>query len=890
MSEERKDQTKSHRKALKVAKWSFILSAGIVLLIFFGVPLYLSSAGGTRMLLGKINQSVDGQVQMDDFSIGWLKGVKLTNLSYADSAGNTSVTVARVETQPKYMSLLGGKVKLGRTVVEQPRIHLKVPAEQDAAEEVKSPSEKSDAPPPTFPVNQIDLELIDGAATVELTGDTLQKVSFTNIASKVQIAEAGKPSSVDISMDVNETSKISAKGSVIPDEQGWMLKKGDFEVHISELELASLKPLLALAGKEMDMSGQLKADADIHIDEGVIQRLKADARISNFAQGTGDQRTVFEKPVTISALTSADNDVTKIEKLTVQSDFCAVDCTGTMESLDYEIDADLEQTQRFAGQFVDMQGVQVAGDLAAKGTVNLAQESIGVTGTGTAKRFVVKKDGSPTPATDVQLDYDCAVDITTGQFRLASANLTAAPGTVNLGNMTLPLSEDGVKTISFDAYAKLDIEKALPFAQVFTDLPEDTQIAGILESEIKATTTGSKVRLLTDKTWIHQLRIQKGDGRPFEREQLSLKADATYEAKAELETVNIKTLALRDEKNAPLLIGTNVLYERKRGPNNTEVQGSMEVQYDLETVSAFASGYLPEGLSVKGKRKDTLRFDSIYPTDMPDKMIANLNADAAVGFDSAEYLGLNFGPTELNMDIQKGKLNFEIPQTVVNEGKLQFAGTIDLNEESKILRLKETMPILDNIHVNGRMTNTMLKYLSPIFAGQSDISGFASLTCKTLEIPLDADEKERILVDGVVEMDKVRLKAVGAVGDILAQTNNRSEFDAKLLPSQFLLKDGVMRYDKMEFHLDKYPTGFAGKIYLDKTLDMKVFVPYKFDVDRLRFPTVKIGEDLSERLSLPVDGTVDEPQVRLDKLFDSILKKHSPELIQKGIEELLKNL
>lgn len=64
---------------------------------------------------------------MDDFSIGWFKGVKLTNVSYDDSAGNTSVKVRRIQTQPQYASLLGGKVKLGKTVVEGPQIYLKVP-------------------------------------------------------------------------------------------------------------------------------------------------------------------------------------------------------------------------------------------------------------------------------------------------------------------------------------------------------------------------------------------------------------------------------------------------------------------------------------------------------------------------------------------------------------------------------------------------------------------------------------------------------------------------------------------------------------------------------------------------------------------------------------------
>ena len=122
--------TKPRRKVFKAIKWVLIVSAFIFLLLFFGVPLFLSSSGGTGFLLGKINSSVDGQVRMDDFSIGWLKGVRLTNLSYADSVGNTSVTVERIETRPKYMSLLGGKVKLGKTFVEQPRIYVKVTTEQ----------------------------------------------------------------------------------------------------------------------------------------------------------------------------------------------------------------------------------------------------------------------------------------------------------------------------------------------------------------------------------------------------------------------------------------------------------------------------------------------------------------------------------------------------------------------------------------------------------------------------------------------------------------------------------------------------------------------------------------------------------------------------------------
>ncbi|MHC5089194.1 MAG: AsmA family protein [Planctomycetota bacterium] len=771
MTGENTEQKKSRPKSLKVVKWVLILSAGIVLLIFFGFPMFLSSSGGTNFLLSKINQAVDGQVQMDDFSIGWFRGIKLVNLSYVDGVGDTSVTVEKIQTQPKYLSLLGGKVNLGKTVVDRPRIHLKVPLEQGDVEGAETVSAKSDAPPPVFPVNQIDLEVIDGAATIELTGDVPQTVSFANIASTVQIAEVGKPSSVDFSMNVDDTSKISAKGTATPSKTGWTLEGGDYTIQISKLQLASLKPLLALAGQDMDMSGEVNADATVQIEQNQIRQLKADAVVSDFTQGVGDQQVVFEKPIVVSTKAGQRGETLEIDTLKIESEFCNVVCGGTLEEMSYAIDADLAQMQQIIEPFTDMAGVSIAGALTARGRVGMTDERVHLT------------------------------------------------------------SED------------------------------------------------SKIR---------QLKVLVPDSEPFIQDQVTLDADILVDMANQ--TIDVRTLDLQGKAGESLISITKGAVKKKVSNTRTQLTGDFEAEYDWQVLSAFASAYLPEGLIVKGKRKDAFNFASEYPTDIPDLMFANLDAGGAVGFGSAEYFGLSFGPTELKMNIRKGILDFEIPEATVNEGKLQFAGSVDLNEEPKVLRLQKAMPILENIHINNQMTDTMLKYLNPVFARQGDISGFASLMCKKLEIPFNLDEKNNIVLDGVVQMDNVRLKATGLVGDILAKTSNRSEFKARLLPSRILLQKGVMQYDEMEFHLDEYPTGFSGKIYLDKTLDMEVFVPYKFDVDRLRFPTVKIGEDLSDRLSLPVEGTVDKPQVRLEKLFDSIMKKHTPELIQKGIEELLKNL
>ena len=210
MNNKAQERTKPIRKHgfVKAVKWIVLISAGIVLLIFFGIPLYLSSAGGTGFLLGKINAAVDGQVAMDDFSIGWFRGVKLKNLSYDDSAGNTSVQVQRIEARPSYLSLLGGKVKLGKTVIDSPQVYVKVPASErpgvssdDSQKGSKpEPTASGYAPPPVFPVNQIDLELVNGSAKLELLDGSPQTVAFTNIASKVQFDQASNAGTVDLAM------------------------------------------------------------------------------------------------------------------------------------------------------------------------------------------------------------------------------------------------------------------------------------------------------------------------------------------------------------------------------------------------------------------------------------------------------------------------------------------------------------------------------------------------------------------------------------------------------------------------------------------------------------------------------------------------------------------
>ncbi len=876
--DEVENSTKSKKGGcLKKLKWVVFISAGIVLLIFFGTPLYLSSSGGTNLLLGKINQAVDGQVAMDDLSVGWFKGVKLTNLSYNDSAAGTAVKVSRIETRPKYTSLLGGKVKLGKTVIEKPQIHLKVQeAPTEAPAETTETVMKDTSPPsapPVIPLEQIDLEVIDGMATIEVAGDPSQTLRFANIASTVQIAAADQPSAMQLSVDVNESAKITANGKVTP-KKGWTLADGDFSVKVSKLQLESLKPLFAMAGQDMDMAGQLNADATIQVAGGKLGKLKADAQIDDFAQGTGEKRVAFKNPVKLSAATSGTGETMKIESLDIQSDFCKVACSGTLQSLNYDVDADLAQTTRFAGQFTDLQGLSAAGQLKAAGKVNLTDEQVAVVTEADIKQLVLQKNAVKTPATDAAMDINCVLDKAANQLKIAAMNLKATPGTVTVSNLAVPLTPEAPKNVSMDAQAKLDLEKVWPFAQILGDAPADMELAGMLDSTVKISTQGSQIQLKTDKTQIQNLKITRGENDPYQQEILNFTGDVLLDVdKQTIDTTN--GLIIKDAKGKLIEVSKIHISKTVNG-KNTQVKGNLEAAYDLKTVSAFAGAYLPKGLVLEGQRNDNLKFDSTYPTDTPELLTQNLNASGILGFDKASYQGLNFGPTELKLDIQKGMAAIDIPDADVNGGKVRFAGDINLAEEPMILRLRKPAKVVENVNVN-EITAHILKYINPMFSGATNVSGLASLSCKSLEIPLGGETaKEDIKLDGAIGLTDVRLNSplLGLFKEALKDQG----FNLFSIPeTPFTVKDEKVTYEDMAMMFGKdFGLHFGGTIGLDQSLDMTVKVPYK-------------GKNYRTSLT----GRLAQPKIDLSKLLMGALIQEIPvedektkEAIEQGLEIL----
>ena len=886
-SEEKVPKKKMRKRRLIV--WLLAAPVLVVLILFLVIPLYLSSQSGKNFVISKVNSLVDGRIQMGEFSMGWFKGVRLADFSFADNAGTTKVNVKEISTKPKYSSLLRGDIALGKTLIDTPEVILNI--KKEAESKVVSPEsvpERKEQKPIVLPLAQMDLEVRQGNATIntETAQQGVHSVHFQDIESKVAMKPPGSESNFAFSVAVADgaetPAKISANGTVTPAKSkgGWSLKgtNGDFKVVVDNLELETLEPLFILAGAEFGAKGNLNADIDVRVDDGRVGKLDAKATLADFTRAVAGKELVLAEPVELDAHLSSEADQVVIDKVQLRSSFCTLDCTGGINSVDYVAKADLKGLQDFAGQFVDLGGYSFAGNVVEKGNISFDKEKIAFNGQADITGFSASKAELKTAPTNAVIAFDMGVDTAESTMSISSLKLTSEPATVQVKADSVPLAKPDEAYFSAKVDGTVNLAKAQPFVALATELPEGLSMAGLLDSSITVEKKKEGYRIQTDATNIKNLAIAQPDVEPFEQEQINLTADILCDP--EQKTVAINTLNLESKQDGSLIKVTKGTLTQSSKKDKTRLEGQLKAEYDLKTVSSITSAFVPAGLTMEGKRTASMEFASEYPTDQPEKLTENLNGTASFGFDRAEYMGLNIGAVNSEIEIKEGLLALKPFTTEVNDGKLTFGGNVDLRQQPLMLRTPGPMHIIENVNLNDRLSRSMLKFVNPMFANAVNVRGVADFYCDALAIPLKGAAKNDVVVEGTVGMKQLRMEASELLGQIISVAGGRG-VDLVIRPTKFALKEGFLGYENMQVDVGNNPVNFKGRIGLDKTIDMTVELPYKIGGG-----TVKIDEIAGDRIALPIDGTLDSPRLNLEKALEGQLKNLLEDQLRKGIEKL----
>jgi hypothetical protein len=868
---------------IKTVKRIVIVAVAFVLLLVLVIPVYLSSESGKRFVVGKINRSISGRVQVGDLSMGWFKGIRVTDLSFVDDSGAASAKVKEISTRPHYVPLLLGIVALGETLIDEPEVVINVRdgtrnmAGETALSDKKHPvkKEKDDR----LALAKIDLTVKGGGLTINPASEDkdVKVLKVSNIESKVNLNPLGKNSTFDVALAVaggQTESKITAKGNLKPAaKKSWTLKgtSGDFTVKVDNLDLETLGPLFALAGKDIDAAGILNGDITARIDDGRFERLQASAVLSGFEKDIRGKKTTIAEPIRMDAQISSDDKNIIIDKLNFTSSFCTVDCTGGINSVDYVATADLEGLQEFAGQFTDFGDYMLAGKARERGKVSFDDEKITARGQAVIEEFVVSDGKKATPATSVKMDFELGVDRDKDILNISSFQTTADMGQVKIADSVVPLGEEAKQGLGLGIEVDIDLKKAQPFVAFFKPLPEGMTLDGRLKSDLSVSKDKGRLRVATDSTHITSIRIAQPGKKPFEDKLVKIFADVLLDF-AE------KTCQIRDLRiDGSQIDVTGNLTQTSTG-DKTKLSGEVEAEYDLAAVSMVASAFIPEGLAMEGKRTSKIKIESEYAPDEEGALLANLNTAAKFGFDKATYKGLNFGPTEMELKVTEGLLTIEPFSAPVNNGKVNLAGGVNFKEKPMLLETPEPMQIIEKVNINDETARQMLMYLNPIFADAVNVRGVADFHCEKLSIPLAGATRDDLVVVGTVGIDRMRLEASDLLGQIVSVTGGRG-VDMTMLPTKFFLQKGFLRYDNMQINVGDNPVNFSGEIGMDKSIDMKVTLPYRFGGG-----TVRTGEDAADRITLPVEGTVDKPRINIQKLLETEAIKQGLKLLEKVLK------
>ncbi len=318
------------RTARKVVIWVIGIVLFVIVLLAALVPFVVSSGKMREMILNKTNASIDGRLDFSDLSMSWFRGIRVSDISFRDGAGRTSVAVKEIATKPHYASIILGNPSFGRTVIDEPKVQIEI-AEAKVAEEV--PEREKRTQQVGLAVSRIDLVVNDGNVKVSRGAE---KVELSGIGSEVRLRPVGQVSSFEAGLTVKggaKESKVSAAGEIKPSaKKGWGLEgtNGELSIEVNELDLESLGVIFALAGLDVEGKGVVSATLDSEIEDGALERLEgvvngAGVEISGAAL-KGD--VVGSSKIDAAVRLERAGEVVKVEKLSLEADWLSAEASG----------------------------------------------------------------------------------------------------------------------------------------------------------------------------------------------------------------------------------------------------------------------------------------------------------------------------------------------------------------------------------------------------------------------------------------------------------------------------------------------------------------------------------------------------------------------------------
>jgi hypothetical protein len=580
----------------------------------------------------------------------------------------------------------------------------------------------------------------------------------------------------------------------------------------------------------------------------------------------------LSEPIQAQAKITAEGDQIKFEKVGVSSAFATVNCTGTMETFNYDAQIDLAKLADELGQFADLGKYKLAGQVASKGQITNNSKTTMVTSSSNISNLQVSPSADITiNEPNASLDVIASLDKQTNVLLVKQLKADTSLGQFSVKDGRLPIGNNVKEPISLTASVKgVDLAKVQPYLVMTKAISKDVVLGGAVESDITVNFKDGGYRITTDTTKIANLLVKSPGKEAFMQNPVAIVLDAEVNP-------TTKTMAVNNAEITSPDIKIKASFQQKIEGQNSSIQGNAKLDYDWKTITAMLSPFMPAGLTIEGKRQDSISFASKYPTKDANQMLANLNAQAKVGFDKVGYMGLSVGTTNVDIKVDKGFLTIAPFTSVVNNGQFNFGGSADFKQKPAIFRTPGPMSIIKDVQINKEMANKLLAKVNPVFFGVSSITGAANFQCDQLAVPINGGKPEDANIAGTISLTQVKMQSTGLMGAILTATGTSDGQLITIHPTPFTVRNGFVKYPDMQMDIGTMPINFSGSVPIDPNRKIE-----SFSVTLPVSATGKLVKGGSQRITAYVKGTPNNPKLDLGKMLQEQAVQTGLELLMQG--------
>lgn len=627
----------------------------------------------------------------------------------------------------------------------------------------------------------------------------------------------------------------------------------------------------------MDLTGG-QIQGALKIGEG---RFQGDLALEGLQGNYEGRRLQLSDDVNLNlVLTRRDQNV-QADRFELSAPFASCALQGDLNRISYQQHWDLAAMQRELGSFLDLGPWTYAGVVTTQGTLTQENGPWSLGGTGAITDLqITDPNGRQAGEAKFKFSHEIIFDPNAAtpfrgdvQVQSRLANVTLSPG---------PAPTDDPRASAWRLSCRdLDLARCQSFAVVLGALNEEVTLAGRADLDCILGLGERELYIMAENVTLENLAVKGQGEEPFTQERMRL----GFSARADRiqKTFQVEQLSLEAD---PLTLRDTTIRKALTGDRVT-FSAESHCVYDWQVVSALLAAFVPEGLDLSGQREDVITVTTSYPVGREDQALTGLSARARLGFDRALYQGLEVGPTDVNLLVDQGSFELQPFVSTVNQGRFQFGCRADLKEQPLLFELSAPMSIAQDIHITGPLAHHLLKYINPLFADLSRISGRLDFEGQRLVLPVDPNRKDKLEVIGTIAMRDIQLEGSKLLSAILGVVKLKPVRGQHLTvrPTAFTVQNGTVRYENMQIDVGDNPLNFSGTIGLDDTLDMTITLPYTWSGR-----TVRVNQTSEDRIQLPLGGTLSDPRLNTERFLQDQLRQQLRKQIDKGLEELFERL